>query len=121
MSTHKIQTHMELDFMILMAPFQLRRFHDSMVTGGMDEQTCTAGSQIEEWIIIILQGISPPMLHSPAAYELESTGSCTRNYGSTEGDQLLWKHPNAPTLWQHLLSCATWWSLVILALTHIAL
>lgn len=33
----KIQTHMELDFMVLMAPFQLGLFHDSMVTSGMDE------------------------------------------------------------------------------------
>lgn len=38
---------MELGFMILMAPFQLRVFHDSMVTRGMDEQTCTARSQVE--------------------------------------------------------------------------
>lgn len=33
----RIQTHMKLDSVILMAPFQLRIFHDSMVTSGMDE------------------------------------------------------------------------------------
>lgn len=52
---------------------------------------------------------------------LENIGSCTLNYGSMKGDQLLWNHSNAWTLWQHLLSYATWWSLVILALTYIVL